>query len=134
MSNFTPLVTKKFEFDGDTVTVRFSRIKRKHFFKLMPLFMKFKGKIKDEEPAEGEVKKARELNEEELGHFQALMNDLGDSMLSYIKQVEGLNDAAGEPVSKQDMMEDSYFLNLQIDILMSMIDASLGPMGKKRSS
>lgn len=134
MSNFTPLVTKKFEFDGDTVTVRFARMKRKHFVKMMPFFMRFKeDATKIGSPEEG-GEETEESMQAKLNLIDGVFDQLGDKMSEYVRTVEGLRDAAGNEVDVDTMLEDSYFLELQLELITAMLDESLGPMGKAKRS
>lgn len=123
MSNFTPLVTKKFSFEGDEVTVKFARLKRKHMLKMLPLMTKFSDTVDgiDEDgmsPAQAEL-------------VQDVMAELGDRAGEYIKSLEGLTDAAGNPITVEQFTEDSYFMTLFADLLVEMMEASVGPSGKE---
>ena len=114
MSNFTPLVTRKFTFEGDEVSVTFARLKRKHMMQLAPQFEKIKA---DDSTTDMEV----------LG---PLIDGFGDKCHEYIRSIIGLKDANGDDVSTSEVIESSYFMELFADIMMAMIEDSLGPSKK----
>jgi hypothetical protein len=114
MSNFTPLVTKTLQFEGEEVKVTFARLKRKHMLQLIPHFLKYK------EDADTETK---------MQLFAPIIDVIGDHAPEYIRSIDGVTTAEGEPVSIVDVVEGAYFLDLFADIIVSMIEAST-PKGK----
>lgn len=125
MSNFTPLVIKKFKFQDDEVKVTFRRLKRKHMMKLMPTIMEFKESFGedfnfDSAPIETKLKLVTIITE-----------DIGDKAAEYITNVEGLVDSNNEPVSMEELIENSYFFELFTEIVMAVVEASMGATGKK---
>lgn len=115
MSNFTPLVKRKFVFEGDDVSVTFSRLKRKHMLKMLPKFIAIKDNLK-------------ETTDVEL--LAPLIDEFGDKAVDYIRSIEGLKDANGEDVTITEVIENAYFLEFFADIMMAMIEESLGPSKK----
>lgn len=117
MSGYTQLVKKTFVFEGDNVEVQFRRMKRKHMLKLIPLINRY-NKLQ----TEGE-----DANEALSDLIQEVM-DIGGEYVSYIT---GLKDAEGNEVSKDQVFDEMYFTELGAEISMSLLEASLGPLGKK---
>ena len=116
MSNFTPLVTQEFEFEGDKIIVVFSRLKRKHMLAAMPAFKR----ITDAEDNE-------EIKQEAISD---VLNIVVDFLPEYVTSFEGLNDAEGNPVTIQMVCEEFYFMHLVAQIAMSMLSTSSGKEGK----
>lgn len=115
MSNFTPLVEKEYEFEGDNVKIRFARLKRVHMLRALPAFYEIADKTDDE----NFLSKA--------GH---LLGDIIDEIPGYVKEFEGLKDANGEPVSIMTVCEDFYFTRLAMQIAMDMVKES-APLASK---
>lgn len=109
MSNFTPLVTRTYEFEGDTITVKFSRLKRKHMLNAMPALSNLNA-------AEDEVAKNVALNE--------FLNDVIDVIPEYVKEFNGLNDSEGNAISIETVIDDFYFLKLAAEMSMDMVKES----------
>lgn len=97
MSNFTPMVTKEYEFDGDTVKVVFSRLNRKDMLSAMPAFKRLRD-------ADGEDANNEAVND--------LLNDIADLLPQYVKSIEGLVDAEGNAVSIDVVVNEMYFMRL----------------------
>jgi len=114
MSNFTPLVNKQYEFEGDTVKVRFARLKRKHMFKLMPLIQQARDAVGED----GDKSKMAEFSTEMLGSML-------DLLPSYVEEIDGLTDKAGNAISIDTVADDTYFIDLAGDIAMDILDASM---------
>ncbi len=112
MSNFTPLVTKTYEFDGDSVTVVFSRLKRKHMLKSSPLIT--------------ELRKARQDDDEDkvLDITNELLNDVIDVMPEYVSNITGLTDSDGNELGVEVLADDSYFLRLATLVALDMVNES----------
>jgi hypothetical protein len=117
MSNFTPLVKKEYEFEGDTVSVAFCRMKRKHTLRLLPI-----------------IQNLSKANNSEDAKFQEaaqsdLLEKLTDILPEHVKEFSGLKDSDGNPIDFNTVIDDSYFFNLVVDIGMALIDNSLATMG-----
>lgn len=110
MSKFTPTVTREYDFHGEKVKATFSRLNRKDMLKLMPLFTKLKS-----DDAEG-------TNE--------VLNVILDLLPKYVV-IEGLTDAAGEPVGIETVADELYFMDLSADICMDLIEESTVMIGGK---
>lgn len=127
MSNFTPLVKRKFTFEGDEVEVVFSRLKRKHIFKLIPQIVSLKKEIGDSDIQDAPL-------DDKLDLVMAVAEGIGDKAKDYIRSMTGLKDLEGNEVSIDEVMENSYFSDLYLEIVMAMIDSSIGLSGKASGS
>ena len=116
MSNFTPLVEKEYEFDGDTVKVLFSRMLRKDMLTVLPTFLK--------------LSKAEEGTDEFNLLINDVLNTLVDILPGSIKSLEGLTDSKGEPISIETVTSEMYFMQLTVMIAMDLIKESGVPGGK----
>jgi len=113
MSNFTPLVTKEYDFDGDHITVTFSRVTRKHMLASMPAFLK--------------IQEADEDNRAEI--INDVLNDIVDVIPNYVKSIEGLNDVEGNRIKIETVVTDMYFMRLCALIANDMMRESSAPGG-----
>lgn len=105
MSNFTPLVEKTYEFEGDTVKVRFSRLKRKHTMELIPDMF-----------SENSVDQSEVIR-------KAL--NFGDVIADeYIHEMSGLKDTEGNSIEAKTVFEEIYFIRLANSILLDLINES----------
>lgn len=114
MSNFTPLVAKQYEFDGDKVHIKFSRLKRKDMLKLMPSIQKM------------------QRTDDEATTAEAIGEMLADSLEflpKYVKEINGLVDADGNPVGIETVSEDMYFVELATKIVTDLMSESSLGMG-----
>lgn len=109
MSRFTPLVKKQYTFQGDNVTVTFSRLTRKHVIELMPLINSLKGGDKD---AENET-----------------LNKIFDTVPKYVKDIKGLLDTDGNPIEVETIFSEMYFANLITEISLDVINESMPTEG-----
>lgn len=114
MGHYTPTVVKTFQFEDEEVKVQFRRLKRKHLVKLLPIVGGMKEDSKED---------LYESAEKLLGMF-------GDTASEYIVSITGLHDNEGNEVPVSAVTEESYFFGLYADIIVEMIQASMGPMGK----
>ena len=114
MSNFTPLVNKQYEFESDTVKVKFKRLKRKAMFKLMPLIQEARASAGEG----GDKAKLVEFSTEMLGSMLDLLPE-------YVEEIDGLEDAEGNPITIDTVADDTYFIDLAGDIAMDILDASM---------
>ena len=119
MSNFTPLVKKEYEFEGDTIRVTFSRLKRKHMLSAMPLLAK--------------LTKAKEAEDDEA--VAELMGQILDTIVDvipeYVQEFSGLNDAAGETVSIEAVIDNFYFMKLCMNMSLDMLNESSAIVGNE---
>jgi len=97
MSNFTPLVNKEYQFDGDTVKVQFRRLNRKDMLAAMPAFKKLRD-------AETEDENNEAIND--------LLNDIADLLPNYVISLEGLTDADNGEVTIETVVNEMYFMRL----------------------
>ncbi len=113
MSNFTPSVFYTTEFEGDSVSMTITRLKRKTIMKLIPLFTDvdledFK-KGRDEINADAMVK---------------VLDVVSDELPKYVHDFTGLTDSEGKQLKFKDIVDEMYFLSLVIDIFSKMMEMS----------
>ena len=109
MSNFTPLVSKTYEFEGDTVRVEFKRLKRKHMLNAIPA-------LKRLQESDGDEAQLEKVNE--------FVNEIIDVIPEYIEVFDGLLDNQGQPITIETVIDDFYFLKLASQISMDMVKES----------
>lgn len=113
MSNFTPLVSKEYEFGGDKVQVTFARFKRKHMLEMMP-FM-------------AQVRTARENDDSQAASVatnQTLNLTIG-VLPEYVKTLTGLKDTEGNEIGIEVVADEMYFIDLAADIAMDILNESV---------
>jgi hypothetical protein len=119
MSNFTPLVTREYEFEGDKISMTFSRLKRKHMLGAMPA-----------------LKTMRDLQDESASddRMQTAMGDvltaIVDHVPDYVTEFKGLTDENGNPISIETVCNEFYFMALSAQICNDVLQASTGTEGK----
>ena len=132
MSNFTPLVEKEYEWDGDTVKVTFARLKRKDMLLVFPA-LKELGTARDvQEGDEGVIMvDGVGVKGEDISNA---MNDVLDVLLDklpeYITEFEGLVDSDNQPISVETVASEFYFMRLCSMIVMDMVSESSFKGGK----
>jgi hypothetical protein len=104
MSNFTPLVEKEYEFEGDTVKVEFARLRREDVMALMPLM--------------------RNMSTD-AENMPAAIGMMIDLLPKYIRSMKGLKNADGEALDVETLAGEVYFLDLATDIATDMFDSSM---------
>ena len=125
MSNFTPLVIQEYEFEGDKVSIQFSRLKRKDMIDAMPALKR----MSDAKPDEGED--ATVEQEEALSEaINDVLNSIVDVIPGYVSEFTGLNDTEGNPVPIETVCAEFYFMKLAIKIAVGVMEASAGKEGK----
>lgn len=110
MSNFTPLVEKEYKFEGDAIRVKLSRLKRKH---LLTLFGDFSAlaDIEDEKKRKAKISSA--------------MMDLDEDIINEcVVEFAGLKDSDGNPVLKEVVFSELYFLELATEIFLDLMSES----------
>lgn len=113
MSNFTPNFTKTFNFQGDTITVKFRRMKRQHMALLAPYF---------EESDEGLSLKFTDV-QEFLDKCQLIFTDT-------IVSFNGLRTADGEEITEShdlyetEVLSGTYFQELLMEMTTELINQS----------
>jgi len=122
MSNFTPLVEREYEFDGDAIKVTFARLKRKHMMSSLPAMSKLaNARMNEGDPVTGEQQEA--IND--------ILNNLADILPEYVKEFSGLNDVEGNAISINIVVEDMYFMRLCAMIAMDVVrESSVAMEGK----
>jgi len=115
MSNFTPTVSKQYEFDGDTVNVVFSRLLRKDMLTVLPIFLK--------------LNKAEEDTDEYREGINDILNALADVLPNYVVSLDGMNDKAGKAITIDQVVNEMYFMQLCALIAMDLIQESGVPGG-----
>ncbi len=116
MSNFTPLVKREYEFDGDVIQVTFARLNRKDMVNVLPSFIK--------------IKNAEKESDLFLEGINDVLNDLADLIPIYVKTFEGLNDAEGNVITIETVVNEMYFSKLSTMIAMDLIKESGVPSGE----
>ena len=117
MSNFTPLVTKEYDFDSDHVTVTFSRLRRRDMLSAMPKFLQLT-KLGEDDPARGEL-------------ITDVLNDIADKIPEYVKSIDGLIAKDGTAVTIDTVVDDMYFMRLAMLISTDMMRESTIPGGNE---
>jgi len=117
MSNFTPLVTKEYDFDGDHIKVTFSRLTRKHMLAAMPAFKRMADSDED--------------SPERIEVINDVLNDIVDVIPKYVKSFDGLNDAEGNHIGIEIVINDMYFMRLAVLIASDMMRESSVPGGNE---
>jgi len=113
MSNFTPLVKQEFEFQGDSIKVTYSRLKRADMLKVLPLMKALEGD---------------DTNQEVINEILEL---LIETIPSYVKSFSGLTDAEGNDVKIETVVDEFYFLPLAAQIALRMIKDSSATEGNE---
>jgi hypothetical protein len=112
MSNFTPLVSKTYEFDGDSIEVSFSRLKRKHMIAAMPGIKR----LQDAQEAEDGDAIANAINE--------ILEKVIDNIPEYVQSFKGLADVEGRPIEIKTVVDEMYFVKLCSQLALDMIQSS----------
>lgn len=122
MSSFTPLVTREYTFENDTISVSFSRLKVKHMLVLAPLITRIEERIQMlTSEAEEADSSANVLSLVEI------LEKCGGVVKDCVKGFTGLNDADGNALSIETICEEPYFTKLFMEILFDIMrDSSLG--------
>jgi hypothetical protein len=118
MSNFTPLVNQEYEFEGDKISITFSRLKRKDMLASMPALKR----LTDANDSGDEDAKREAIND--------VLNNIADVLPGYVTSFEGLADGDGSPVAIEAVCETFYFMKLAAEIATGMLQASSGAEGK----
>ena len=122
MSNFTPLVNKEYEFDGDAIKVTFARLKRKHMMSSLPAMSKL---------ANARMNKDDPVTDEQQEAINEILNNLADILPQYVQEFSGLTDTNGAPISIETVVEDMYFMRLCAMIAMDVVrESSVAMEGK----
>lgn len=114
MSSFTKRITKNFLFEGDTVVVESERMKKEDFSTIAPL-MKTEGNKTTIDQSDPD--KLLEVGREVLGRR--------------VKGLSGLRTEDGEPLTLQDVVNETYFLELATEILSWIMENSFASEAKK---
>lgn len=107
MSNYLPLVTKEYKFEGDNVKVSFKLLSRKQMMDLLPL-------MPEKKDSAMSVEQQAELMKVSLSALE-----------ENIKEFTGLKDANGNAIPVEEAIAQSYFLTLFSDITEDMFKESM---------
>jgi hypothetical protein len=112
MSNFTPLVKKTYQFEGDIVEVTFARLKRKHMLKIIPHI--------------SAMTKAQEDADQAAiaDTTTTMLNIIIDALPEYVTEINGLTSKEGGNVGLEDITNEMYFMGLATDICMDILNES----------
>lgn len=124
MSNFTPLVRKEYDFDGDHVTVVFSRLKRKHVMEFLPEIRQAAQQAGvDIEKGDDDV--SAKLQENVGKDMLMKLLDFGAVLATeYIKELTGLKDSEGNDVAAVTVFDEIYFVPLANSIALDIMTES----------
>lgn len=111
MGNFTSKVTKTFQFDGDEVKVEFTRMKNKHFILIAPYLV-----LEDSEPKALRVGMLRSVK---------LVEESKQVLKECIKSMKGIQNADGDQLTLDDILDESYFISLLDQMLGFLMDVSV---------
>ena len=117
MSNFTPLVERTYEFEGDSIKVVFARLRRKDMLAAMPAFKK----LMDAEEAKDAELKSAAIND--------VLNIIAEVLPEYVKSVEGLKDSEGNDIGIKTVADEMYFMGLCAQIATDIMGESSVPGG-----
>lgn len=115
MSNFTPLVERTYEFEGDSVKIIFSRLRRKDMLAAMPAFKKMVDAGEDAEL------KSSAIND--------VLNIIAEVLPEYVQVVEGLKDSEGNDIGIKTIADEMYFMGLCAKIATDIMGESSVPGG-----
>ncbi len=132
MSNFTPLVEKEYEWDGDVIKVKFKRLKRKDMLLVFPALKQLNAVKDAKEGDEGVMMvDGTAVMVEDISNA---MNDILDVLLEklpdYIVEFEGLVDSENKPITIETVADEFYFMKLCSMIVMDMVTESSFKGGK----
>jgi len=121
MSKFTKRITRTYKFDGDVLTVEMDRLKRKDALSIMPHLPKMED--------DGETLKMDQKQQAKL------MEVSGDILQKYLVTIIGLT-MDDKPVTSEEaiilLFDQSYFMELQSDILSDLFTASFNSEDKEK--
>ena len=104
MSNFTKSLVEKFNFDGDEVTVTFTRLKRKHLISLAPHMT-----------ADGNIAFSDQVK---------FMDAAAEVLPDIITSMTGLKDSDGNALTVEDVVNETYFVGLVSDLMTKVMEHS----------
>lgn len=116
MSNFTPTVPYETDFEGDTVTMQLSRLKKGALLKLAP-------HIKGELNKDGEIIMEFEDQTE-------LLTLLDETLIGAVNNFNGLKTGDGKHIPLEEMVKEGYFMSLSADILGQLFKITQPTKGK----
>lgn len=111
MGNFTSKFTKTFHFDGDEISVGFTRMKNKHFILIAPYLV-----LDDSEPKALRAGMLRSVK---------LVEESKQVLKECIIDIKGIKDSAGRELLLDDILEQAYFISLLDQMLGQLMDASV---------
>lgn len=118
MSGFTKTVSHEIEFDGDTVQLELRRLNRKD----MTAFSEF---IKEGDDGKHTVS---------IQDGMQLMKVAEEILPEYVVNMTGLKDASGNPLSLDDVLAETYFMELLGNIVGRLMEISFpGKEDEKKS-
>lgn len=103
MSNFSLVIKKTYEFEGDTISVEFKPLTKDQMISISPYMPEVDGKDKKGKPT---LKK--QSMEEMMKVSEMTTKLLKDNLVSF----EGLVNDGGDPISIDDVFEFNYFSKL----------------------
>lgn len=123
MSRYTQKINKVFQFEGDDVKVRYTRLKRKKAFQVTAKLPKGVGA--------DNIREAVSITD-----ALDVMEIMADYLPDQVVHFEGLSDADGNPVTLEEALDEAYFTELVADIALAIFEDSFpagGDEGVKKS-
>jgi len=117
MSNFTRTVTKQLEFDGDSISVVFNRMKTSDF-KLLAKFIEIGP---DGKP----------MNKASFSDQIEMLSVAEEILPKRIESLEGLVDEEGTPLTVEDIVKEQYFIDLVSELFGIIMESSTVSDSKK---
>lgn len=112
MSGYTPSLVYETQFDGDHVVFRVKRVRRDLFRKIMPFLPTNE---------EGEF-----VENVRMSHAQGMemLDVVIDDLPQYVESMEGLRDSAGNQLKFEDIVNETYFQVLLMQLVGFMLSNS----------
>lgn len=119
MSGYTAKITREFEFEDETFEVTFSRLKRKHLMQMLPEITAWQNL----KPEVGKGSRTAVIMD--------LVNKFFEFADEYVHELKGLTDAENKDIPLEVFLEEVYFMDASTKVLTTILEESLGPLGKK---
>jgi len=113
MSNFMPLVRREYEFEGDTISVSFTRLTRQQMIEISPYLPKDDHGLSEDDN-------------------MSLIGKAIDILKKNVVDFSGLKNANGEPLAFLDIIDDTYFFSLSTDMVKDLMGESMLSVKKEK--
>ncbi len=108
MSNFLPLISKTYEFEGDTITASFKRLTRGQMILISPFI-------------QNSTDKESQSVEDQMRLIDITVNALSENIESF----EGLKDSDDCEIAFDTAQNEAYFMSLLSEMAMDLITESM---------